>query len=218
MERSGPNKYRTHIEEVSSYFAFSPSQLTPSTWRTLIAIQVLGELQGIPFGISEVLYSYSFVPLKDKKGFYKIWSRDGEPLVNEPPRGVRGRFPHDDLWNRRYMFMKVNGATGYTLFWRSIDVASPVSFARAASAKLAMEIPKRFRWIPFLVNQATLSHSRVWGEISYPYLAIVDFDFDTFHRFYLQTGFLGLRYSQYMASTIGSNRGGRDNILRVRRA
>ncbi|KAL0796374.1 hypothetical protein Bca101_067751 [Brassica carinata] len=108
------------IAEVSSYFAFSPFQLTPSTWRTLIAIQVLGELQGIPFGISEVLYSYSIVPLKDNKGFYQIWSRDGEPIVNEHPRGVRGEFPHDDLWNRRYMFMKVNGATSYPQFWRSI--------------------------------------------------------------------------------------------------
>ncbi|KAL0802517.1 hypothetical protein Bca101_057693 [Brassica carinata] len=130
------------IAEMSSYFAFSPSQLTPSTWRTLIAIQVLGELQGIPFGISEVQYSYSLVPLKDKKSFYQIWSRDGEPIVNEPHRGVR-------------------------------DVARPVSFAGEALVKLAMEIPKRFRWIPFLVNQATLSHhSRVWGEISYLYLAI----------------------------------------------
>ncbi|KAL0886328.1 hypothetical protein Bca101_010311 [Brassica carinata] len=149
-------------------------ELTPSTLRTLIAIQVLGELQGIPFGISKVLYSYSFVPLKDKKGFYQIWSRDGEPIVNEPPHGVRGGFPHDDLWNRRYVFMKVNVATGYPLFWRSIDVVRHVSFAGEASVKLAMEIPKRFRWIPFLVNQATLSHSRVWDEISYPYLAIVD--------------------------------------------
>ncbi|KAL0875985.1 hypothetical protein Bca101_025690 [Brassica carinata] len=73
------------IAEVSSYFAFSPSQLTPSTWRMPIAIQVLGELHGIPFGVSEILYSYSFVPLMNKKGFYHISSRDGEPLVNEPP-------------------------------------------------------------------------------------------------------------------------------------
>ncbi|KAL0802317.1 hypothetical protein Bca101_057493 [Brassica carinata] len=93
------------IAEMSSYFAFSPSQLTPSTWHTLIAIQVLGELHGIPFGVSEILYSYSFVPLMNKKGFYHIWSRDGEPLVNEPPRGVRGGFHFGDLWNRRYVFM-----------------------------------------------------------------------------------------------------------------
>ncbi|KAL0802372.1 hypothetical protein Bca101_057548 [Brassica carinata] len=108
------------IAEVSSYFPFYPSQLTPSTWRTMIAIQVLGELHGIPFGVSKILYSYSFVPLMNKKGFYHIRSRDGEPLVNEPPRGVRGGFSFGDLWNKRYGFMKVNGTSGYPLFWRSV--------------------------------------------------------------------------------------------------
>ncbi|KAF3501843.1 hypothetical protein F2Q69_00042853 [Brassica cretica] len=34
------------IEEVSSFFGFSPSQLTPLTWRTLMSIQVHGELHG----------------------------------------------------------------------------------------------------------------------------------------------------------------------------
>ena len=38
------------IDEVSSFFSFCPSQLTPLTWRTLMAIQVLGELQGISIG------------------------------------------------------------------------------------------------------------------------------------------------------------------------
>ncbi|KAL0846824.1 hypothetical protein Bca101_020070 [Brassica carinata] len=118
-------------------------------------------------------------PSAGRTSGYTVW----DIQMNELPHGVRGGFPHDDLWNRRYMFMKVNGATGYPMFWRSIG---------EASVKLAMEISKRFRWIPFLVNQATLSHSRVWG-------------------------FLGFRYRQYMASTIGSNRGGGDIILHVRR-
>lgn len=74
------------VAEVSSYFAFSPSQLTPSKWRTLIAIQVLRELHGIPFRVSEIWYSYIFVRLTNKKGFYHIWSlrragRDGTELA-----------------------------------------------------------------------------------------------------------------------------------------
>lgn len=108
------------IAEVASYFGFSPSQLKPATWRTLMAIQVLGELHSILFGLPEILYSYSFVPPSSKKGFYQIWSRDGEPLVDEPPRGVRGSFPTNDSWNRRYVFMKINGAPRYPLFWRSV--------------------------------------------------------------------------------------------------
>ncbi|KAF3561459.1 hypothetical protein DY000_02014915 [Brassica cretica] len=38
------------IGEVSSFFGFSPSQLTPLTWRTLMALQVLGELHGFSIG------------------------------------------------------------------------------------------------------------------------------------------------------------------------
>ena len=58
------------IDKVSSFFGFSPSQLTPLTWKTLMAIQVLGELHGFSFGVHEILYSYSFAPLANKDGFY----------------------------------------------------------------------------------------------------------------------------------------------------
>ncbi|WZZ44789.1 hypothetical protein YC2023_041048 [Brassica napus] len=51
------------IGEVSSFFGFCPSQLTPLTWRTLMAIQVLGELHGFSVGVHEILHSYYFAPL-----------------------------------------------------------------------------------------------------------------------------------------------------------
>lgn len=87
-----------------------------------MAIQVLGEFHSMPFGLPEILYSYSFLPLSNKKDFYQIWSRDGEPLVDEPPRGVRGSFPSNEFWNMRYVFMKVNGVPRYPLFWRSVGI------------------------------------------------------------------------------------------------
>ncbi|KAG5373913.1 hypothetical protein IGI04_042772 [Brassica rapa subsp. trilocularis] len=34
------------LGEVSSFFGFSPSQLTPLTWRTIMALQALGKLHG----------------------------------------------------------------------------------------------------------------------------------------------------------------------------
>ncbi|KAL0645790.1 hypothetical protein Bca4012_044081 [Brassica carinata] len=54
------------IGEVSSFFGFCPSQLTPLTWRTLMAIQILGKLHGFSFGVHEILYSYYFAPLMNK--------------------------------------------------------------------------------------------------------------------------------------------------------
>ncbi|KAF3585726.1 hypothetical protein F2Q69_00030359 [Brassica cretica] len=42
------------IGEVSTFFGFCPSQLTPLTWRTLMAIQVLGKLHGFSVGTTDI--------------------------------------------------------------------------------------------------------------------------------------------------------------------
>ena len=108
------------IGEVSSFFGFCPSQLTPLTWRTLIAIQVLGELHRFSVGVHEILYSYYFAPLVNKAGFYHLRSRDGTPLVEEPSRGIRGNYPFGDGWNSRYVFVKIQEPVGYPTSWRTV--------------------------------------------------------------------------------------------------
>ncbi|CDY36203.1 BnaAnng04490D [Brassica napus] len=148
-------------DEVSSFFGFCPSQLTPLTWRTLMAIQVLGELHGFSIGVHEILYSYYFSPLAKKDGFYHLRSRDGAPLVEEPSRGVRGNHPFGDGWNSRYVFVKIQEPLGYPTSWRTM-----VSFAGEAVAKLIMGIPRRFCWVTFLLSREALRHSRVWGTPS----------------------------------------------------
>ena len=81
------------IGEVYSFFSFCPSQLTPLTCRTLMGIQILGELHGFSVGVHEILYSYYIAPLVNKAGFYHLRSRDGTPLVEEPSRGIRVIIP-----------------------------------------------------------------------------------------------------------------------------
>ena len=81
------------IGEVYSFFSFCPSQLTPLTWRTLMGIEILGELHGFSVGVHEILYSYYIAPLVNKAGFYHLRSRDGTPLVEEPSRGIRVIIP-----------------------------------------------------------------------------------------------------------------------------
>ncbi|KAF3530078.1 hypothetical protein DY000_02040902 [Brassica cretica] len=221
--------------EVSSFFGFCPSQLTPLTWRTLMAIQVLGELHGFSVGVHEILYSYYFAPLANKegfyhlrsrdgaplveepsrgvrgnhpfgisesriprrypfshrrsviflwflsfstyssdledfnghpKGFYHLRSRDGAPLVEEPSRGVRGNHPFGDSWNSRYVFVKIQEPVGYPTSWRTVDVSRLVSFAGEAVAKLIMGVPRRFRWVTFLMIREALRHSRVCGNMA----------------------------------------------------
>ncbi|KAF3610816.1 hypothetical protein DY000_02049171 [Brassica cretica] len=123
------------VAEVSSFFCFCPSQLTPPTWRTLMAIQVLG-----------------------KPGFYHLRSRDGTPLVEEPSRGIKGNYPFGDDWDTRYLFLKIPGSSPYPSFWRTVDVARPMSFIGEVVTKLVLGVPQRFR------NVARLPVSIIYDE------------------------------------------------------
>ncbi|KAF3571445.1 hypothetical protein F2Q69_00058985 [Brassica cretica] len=73
------------------------------------------------------------------------------PLVDELSSGAGGIYPFGDLWDMRYVIMKMNRACVYPLFL-VFDVFCPVSFAGEALVKLAMEIPKRFRKRPSFAN------------------------------------------------------------------
>ncbi|KAF2544704.1 hypothetical protein F2Q70_00022581 [Brassica cretica] len=108
------------VAEVSSFFGFYPSQLTPLTWRTLMAIQVLGKFHGFVVGVHEILYSYYLAPLVNKPGFYHLRSRDGTPLVEEPSRGIKGNYPFGDDWDKRYLFVNIPGSSPYPSFWRIV--------------------------------------------------------------------------------------------------
>ncbi|KAF3504016.1 hypothetical protein F2Q69_00042242 [Brassica cretica] len=65
-----------------------------------------------------------------------------------------------------YVFVKIQEPVGYPTSWRTVDVSSPVSFAGEAVAKLIMGIPRRLRWVTFVVHREAWRHSRVWGKPS----------------------------------------------------
>ncbi|KAL0796294.1 hypothetical protein Bca101_067671 [Brassica carinata] len=129
LEAGVRNGIPSIVAEVSSYFVFCPSQLTPLSWRTLMAIQVLGELRGFHIGVHEVLYSYCFAPLASKPGFNFLRPRDGALLVKEPSRGAGGNYPFGDDWDNRYVFIKVQELIRYPTFWRIVGniVKLPIS-------------------------------------------------------------------------------------------
>ncbi|KAF2573143.1 hypothetical protein F2Q70_00005165 [Brassica cretica] len=160
------------VAEVSSFFGLCPSQLTPLTWRTLMAIQVLGEFHGFVVGVHEILYSYCFAPLVSKPGFYHLRSRDGTPLVEEPSMGIKGNYPFGDDWDKQYLFVKIPGSSPYPSFWRIVDVARPVYFIGEVVAKLVLGFPQRFRWVNFLMSKEALYHSRNVARL--PVLIIYD--------------------------------------------
>ena len=108
------------VAEVSSFFGFCPSQLTPLFWKILMSIQVLGELHGLETGIHEVLYSYRFAPWRIVPGFYHLQPRDGAPLVEEPRRGIRSNSSFENNWSGRYVFMNIQEPFHYPTFWRTV--------------------------------------------------------------------------------------------------
>ncbi|KAL0796286.1 hypothetical protein Bca101_067663 [Brassica carinata] len=55
LEAGMRNGVPSLVAEVSSYFGFCPSQLTSLSWRTLMAIQVLGKLRGFHIGVHELV-------------------------------------------------------------------------------------------------------------------------------------------------------------------
>ncbi|KAG5392731.1 hypothetical protein IGI04_022694 [Brassica rapa subsp. trilocularis] len=116
------------VAEVSSFLGFCPSQLTPLSWKTLMSIQVLGELYGLDTGVHEVLYSYYFAPLTIMPGFYHLQPRDGAPLVEEPSRGTRGNYPFGDNWTSRCVLSGIHswGSSGEK------DVSNPSTFPWSA--------------------------------------------------------------------------------------
>ncbi|KAL0749634.1 hypothetical protein Bca101_031637 [Brassica carinata] len=132
------------IGKVSSFFGFSPSQLTPLTWRTLMSLQVLRVLHGFSIGVQEILHFITLLLWQTKIGS-TIFDLVMAPLWLRNLRGVsEGIVP--------------SGMVG------TVDVSRPVSFAGEAVAKLVMGIPRRFRWVTFLVSREALRHSHVWGN------------------------------------------------------
>ncbi|KAF3560167.1 hypothetical protein F2Q69_00014311 [Brassica cretica] len=77
------------IASLCDFFEISPSQLNPPSWRLLVAIQNLGDLENLSFGINEVLFSYHLAPLNENKGRLHLRPRSGLPIVEELPRGDR---------------------------------------------------------------------------------------------------------------------------------
>ncbi|KAL0759083.1 hypothetical protein Bca101_075233 [Brassica carinata] len=123
------------IGKVSSFFSFCPFQLTPLTWRTLMAIQ-----RG----------SITFDPV-----MAPLWSRN--------LRGVSGVITPSGRLEQPIRVCEDLGAGGLS-YVLAYHVSRPVSFAGEAVAKLIMGIPRRFRWVTFLVSREALRHSRVWGN------------------------------------------------------
>ncbi|KAL0876111.1 hypothetical protein Bca101_025816 [Brassica carinata] len=60
--------FRDRVPSLAEAFGISPGQLNPPSWRTLIAMQNLGDLDGLTIGVAEVLHSYFVSSIIPERG------------------------------------------------------------------------------------------------------------------------------------------------------
>ncbi|KAF2617939.1 hypothetical protein F2Q68_00039065 [Brassica cretica] len=66
------------VAKVSEALEISLGQLNPPSWRTLIALQNLGDLEGLTIGVAEVMYSYAITQLNGGERRYHLHPHGGE--------------------------------------------------------------------------------------------------------------------------------------------
>ncbi|WZZ88663.1 hypothetical protein YC2023_117242 [Brassica napus] len=98
------------VAKVSEALEISPGQLNPPSWRILIALQNLGDLEGLTIGVAEVLYSYAITPLNGGERRYHMHPRGRELPVQEIVKRERKRLPvFDRRWTEKFAFIYLPG-------------------------------------------------------------------------------------------------------------
>ncbi|KAF3560798.1 hypothetical protein DY000_02016134 [Brassica cretica] len=94
------------VAKVSEVLGISPGQLNPPSWRTMIAMQNLGDLEDLVIGVAEVLYSYSISPFNGGEGRYHLHPRNKELPVQEiSKKEKKCHQVFDGLWTEKFAFM-----------------------------------------------------------------------------------------------------------------
>ncbi|KAF3607606.1 hypothetical protein DY000_02046319 [Brassica cretica] len=99
------------VAKVSEALEISHGQLNPPpSWRTLIALQNLGDLQGLTIEVAEVLHSYTITQLNGGERRYHLHPRGRELPVQEIAKKNRKRVPaFDGRWTEKFAFMYLLG-------------------------------------------------------------------------------------------------------------
>ena len=104
------------VAKISETLGIYPGQLNPPAWRTLIALQNLGDLYGFVIGVAEVLCSYSVSPLSNAEWRYYLHPRGKEPPVREIPKKERKRLlAFEGNWTKKFAFMHL---PGFSSIWQ----------------------------------------------------------------------------------------------------
>ncbi|KAF2613919.1 hypothetical protein F2Q70_00011775 [Brassica cretica] len=150
------------VEKVSEALEISPGQLNPPSWMILIAMQNLGDLEGLTIGVTDVWYSYAISPLNGGEWRYHLHPRGRELPVQEILKKERKRHPvFDGRWTEKFAFMHL---LGFSYVWRAADVPCVDSSLGKRTTEWVLKLPIERRQVPFLVSRVALEHCNIWGK------------------------------------------------------
>ncbi|KAF3554568.1 hypothetical protein F2Q69_00013616 [Brassica cretica] len=151
------------VAKISETLGISLGQLNPPAWRTLIALQNLGDLYGLVIGVAEVLCSYSVSPLSSAEWRYYLHPRGKEPPVREIPKKERKRIlAFEGNWTEKLAFMHLSG---FSSIWQLEDLPRVDYSSGKDTIEQVLKLPLERRQIPFLVSKAALKHCSIWGKV-----------------------------------------------------
>ncbi|KAF3514016.1 hypothetical protein F2Q69_00006304 [Brassica cretica] len=143
------------VAKVSEFLDISPGQLNPFSWRTLIAIQNLGDLEGLILGVEEILYSYFVCPMHVGESRLYLHSRHRTPYFQEIPKKDRKRHPDfESGWTEKFAFMTLP------------DVSCLTSSVGRKTIEGVLKLPIKRRHIPFLVSKEVLERCSIWVNMT----------------------------------------------------
>ncbi|KAF3529532.1 hypothetical protein DY000_02039779 [Brassica cretica] len=152
------------VAKVSEALEISYGQLNPSSWRTLIALLNLGDLEGLTIGVAEVLYSYAITQLNGGEWRYHLHPRGGEHPVQEIAKKDRKRVPaFDGRWIEKFAFMYL---PGFSTVWCTAGIPSVDPSLGEKTIKQVLELSIERRQVPFLVSKEALERCSIWGNMS----------------------------------------------------
>ncbi|CAA7055454.1 unnamed protein product [Microthlaspi erraticum] len=106
------------IAQVATFFNISPSQLNPTAWRVLTAIQVFGELHSEKLGVKEVFYVHYLRAHGQDAIRCVLRKRPGRcPLVFDLIANEKRRACYEKDWKMRYLFMNVGPNPPFPITW-----------------------------------------------------------------------------------------------------
>ncbi|KAF2557727.1 hypothetical protein F2Q68_00015895 [Brassica cretica] len=88
---------------------FPKLSLIPALEGLLVAIQILGDLEHLSFGINELLFPYHLAPLNGGEGRFHLRPHSGLPIVVELPKSDCKGSAFTKKWQERYVFMRLPG-------------------------------------------------------------------------------------------------------------